>query len=85
MLPLRFDEEVALFEVYRSPVILESEVGMITIAVIDDNLFDAAFFCHTTNGIYSFLGIYEAEESVSFPRLSVLATAYIVFNRRFRQ
>lgn len=84
MLPLRFDEEVALFEIYRSPVILESEVGMITLAVIDDNLFDAAFFCHATNGIYSFLGIDEAEESVSFPRLSIFATAYTVFNR-FRQ
>ena len=84
MLSLRFDKEVALFEVYRSPVILEFEVGMITLAVIDDNLFDAAFFCHATNGIYSFLGIDEAEESVSFSRLSVLTTEYTVFNR-FRQ
>ena len=84
MPPLRFDEEVALLEIYRSPVILESEVGMITLAVIDDNLFDAAFFCHIADSIYSFLSIDEAEESVSFSRLSVLATAYTVFNR-FRQ
>ena len=81
MMSLRFDEEVALLEVYRSSMILEPEIGMITLAVIDDNLFDAAFFCHAADSIYSFLGIYKAEESVSFSRLSVFTTAYIVFNR----